>query len=523
MRANQQNKGTLIIAGPGAGKTHNMVEKIITDLPYLSTARYMAVITYTNAATENIRSRLSKRIAIPENLFIGTIHSFLNRFVVIPYGNFGAESVGIEKLFMQCGLDDVVAKVLELDPKKKTTDYVGAAALKAQVRKKLNKKGYITFDQTILIARDCVENKAVCDVLCNRLQYLFVDEFQDSGNHIYSIIERIRKVGKTKLYCVGDPEQYIQSYDSSIKQFSNIPILKAAASTGYTVEINSLNFRCAPEITTFLNRFNARLYKSNTGHLIFSQQVRVLKEGDAAGAICYVQGAGIIKEIVEIFYKMCEQYDIPIDSRCLIAKETKTVDRIIAAINNHYQTPLRGNEFSTLKAVQDALLSVVQMTQAKYFETNQTDIYGLRRSALKIITAINTNQISNENTFVQFVQQELKLTPVTGLPVKVENLKMSLSDTGLSGVPVVSTIHGVKGLEYAAVLTIAKNEEELNLWIETRISERDKTRNKRTTDHPRLGYVAFSRAKRMLCIACMTAISASTRKKLIDMDITTLN
>lgn len=77
---------TLVIAGPGAGKTTNMVREIYQCLPELTPNRYMAVITYTNAATEKIKTRLTELIKIPENVFIGTIHSFLYRFILNPYG-----------------------------------------------------------------------------------------------------------------------------------------------------------------------------------------------------------------------------------------------------------------------------------------------------------------------------------------------------------------------------------------------------------------------------------------------------
>ena len=50
----------LVIAGPGGGKTHNMVEKILNCIETLSSTSYCAVITYTNAATENIKSRIEK-------------------------------------------------------------------------------------------------------------------------------------------------------------------------------------------------------------------------------------------------------------------------------------------------------------------------------------------------------------------------------------------------------------------------------------------------------------------------------
>ena len=72
----------------------------------------MIVVTYTNSATKNIKKRLGKRIAIPPNLFIGTIHSFLNRFIVIPYSSLHNEDVNGEKLFIQCGTDDVLKRML---------------------------------------------------------------------------------------------------------------------------------------------------------------------------------------------------------------------------------------------------------------------------------------------------------------------------------------------------------------------------------------------------------------------------
>src|SRR5437899_920178 len=117
--ARQKAQGEIIIAGPGAGKTYNMVESIINALPNLSASRYMAVITYTNSATNNIQKRLAQKITIPENLFIGTMHSFLNRFVVIPFSSIGSDSIGKEKLFMQCAIDDVFLKVEKMKDKSK--------------------------------------------------------------------------------------------------------------------------------------------------------------------------------------------------------------------------------------------------------------------------------------------------------------------------------------------------------------------------------------------------------------------
>ncbi|WDO12344.1 UvrD-helicase domain-containing protein [Flavobacterium sp. WW92] len=519
----QQNKATLVIAGPGAGKTHNMVEQIISELPKLSASRYMAVITYTNAARQNIYRRLSERIAIPENLFIGTMHAFLNRFLVIPFSNFGIANMGEEKLFMQCDLDEVVKKMLEVKNDTKRKSPKELAVLKSIANKWLNEKGYITYDQTISIAKVCIGNTTIRDIVGNRLQFLFVDEFQDSGNSIYNIIEAIRKAGLTKLYCVGDPEQYIMSYDSSIKFFSNIPILKAASSTGYDVSVNTSNHRCAENIVTFLNKFNARTYGKGRAEFVF-EQVRIKKEDtELKGSISYIQGKGVVKEIIDKFYERCEALDVPFSQRCIIAKKSEVIKRITAAINDKFMGPVKGSESNPLKMIQDTLLSVIRMSSKQYFEVYNTDIYGLRKDALRILWAIEDGTITNENTFVVFLQDELKRSPKQGLPVKIESLRFSINRNTSPGIPVVSTIHSIKGLEYDSVLVIAKGEDELKLWLETRMAERDKVRTRETTDYPRLGYVAFSRAKKFLCIGCLTEVSRNTLDKLENLGVDILN
>ena len=78
-------KTQFVVAGPGAGKTHGMVELIEESLPGLSPYRMLAAVTYTNAAANVIRSRLSKKGKLPKNVFVGTTHAFLNKFVLQPF------------------------------------------------------------------------------------------------------------------------------------------------------------------------------------------------------------------------------------------------------------------------------------------------------------------------------------------------------------------------------------------------------------------------------------------------------
>ena len=517
--AKQKQNAKLVIAGPGAGKTHNMVESIIEALPELSPVRYMTVITYTNAAAKNIYLRVSKRISIPENLFIGTMHSFLNRFIVIPYATFGSEEVAKEKLFMQCDLDAVFKKVESLkDRDKRTQTPQAVAVLKSKIRKKLNTKGYITFDQTLSIAKDCVSNTAIVKSLSNRLQFLFVDEFQDSGNDVYSIIENIRKQQKTKIYCVGDPEQYIQSFDSSIRAFENIPILKAARSSNYDLDINDKNFRCTQKIVLFLNKFNGRQFKT----LVF-KQLATSKICDIAVEVgedvLFSTKWGTVTPMIEEFYIKCESLGIPMSDRCILAKKNDVIKRIIAAVNNHYMNPKKETGVSPMKAIQDALLTTLQINQTEFCNRYQTTVYTLRKHSIAIFKAINDGRITNENTYVIFVKEILKLEIKQGIPVKIDNLRFDFSNHLIGNAVTVCNIHTIKGLESQAVLAIAKTEEELLLWIETKHSVRELKRDNEKTDYPRLGYVAFSRAERLLCLGCLQEVSLTTLQKLQALDV----
>ena len=77
-------KPTMMIAGPGAGKTTDMVTRIVEAIPELKPNRILAAITFTNAATDSIKSRLHNQIQIPPNVFVGTNYSFFNQFILIP-------------------------------------------------------------------------------------------------------------------------------------------------------------------------------------------------------------------------------------------------------------------------------------------------------------------------------------------------------------------------------------------------------------------------------------------------------
>lgn len=86
LRIYDNNKHLKIYAGPGAGKTHLLIENIkfiIANSTKLKNSnRKILCITYTNAAADEIKQRLG---SYNRYTFVSTIHSFLNEFVIKPY------------------------------------------------------------------------------------------------------------------------------------------------------------------------------------------------------------------------------------------------------------------------------------------------------------------------------------------------------------------------------------------------------------------------------------------------------
>lgn len=500
-------KPKLVIAGPGAGKTHGMVDEIISALSDLKPNRHMAIVTYTNSATNNIKRRLGDKILIPPNVFIGTIHSFLNRYIVIPYSGLIHNDVNEELHFIQCGMDDVIDRMFgtKIDFKEKNFH-------KKRVTESMHKKGFVTFDQTLNLSEKCFENLRVKHLVASRLQYLFVDEFQDSDNKMFGIIENLRKQKRTIIYCVGDPEQYIQSFSTAKKAFKNIPILKASRTNVYDVTLNKTNRRSNGAIVNFINHFSKRVYRDET----FEQTCYNEKAGEP---VKFISQAADITLMLPQFFELCNKLNIKKNDIAILAKNNKVINKASMALDNNIISPERSSKPSMINEIKDTILTSLNMNQNMFCEKYGKTPFDIKVMAVKVARAIRSDIIENENSFASFLKNNFDLTINNEIPIKIDNLRQSVAPKSLEDAILVSNIHKFKGLESEAVLAVAKNEIELKLWLETNTTTRDEHDVNATSDYPRLGYVAFSRARQLLCIACVEVISDETKEQLRNLSV----
>ena len=495
-------KPKLIIAGPGAGKTSNMVEKILSVLPSLQPYRILAVITYTNAATDLIKTKLCSKIPIQNNIFIGTTYSFFDRFIIKPYGH-TFFNIHRDKIFMEIDLDDHV-RSLGIDSK----DYRAINWARSSSLERLLRQGFIPISEIGRISAKIIsDNKKVREVLGNRLQYLFIDEFQDIDSWQYKVFDELRKERKTEIFAVGDPEQYISGYTyikSTAKKpkYKDLPIFKFNAEREDKLE----NYRSYKEITDFTNNFHSSI-----------KQVSFLGSCSESKVVFF--GKTNIESIVSSYREIISTCQFQSKERLKKYYYLSYENQLFQDLSTKYNlvSISDGNNYSRPPFIlcQQLLSSCTGLSEKKILETYNISRLTFREYCVRLLQKIKNQQIKTEEEFFQFVNGELAFSVTEVVEINfgrsINEISRSFSYlTQTNELHQYSSIHKAKGLEADAVLAVAKTRSELESWLTTDKQKRFDDKG----DRCRIGYVAFTRAKQILCFACLQKINQVLEEKI---------
>lgn len=230
---------TVVIAGPGSGKTRVLAMKIAQLLRVeIAPPQGVACVTYTRMMARELEKRIySLGVQERPNVVIGTLHSFCLGHVVQPFA----------KLY-RLGLPDPIRIAPQsiwdecLDQARRTVTGTPFDPLQDQSYKTslvkyhlqridipfsewedqtyaevltrhydaLNQRGFIDFDLVVKAALNLISNnELVRQSLHARFAWLAVDEYQDLGYPLFRIVTEIIDNTPTKLFAIGDPDQSI--------------------------------------------------------------------------------------------------------------------------------------------------------------------------------------------------------------------------------------------------------------------------------------------------------------------------
>lgn len=236
----------VLIAGAGSGKTRVLTEKVKRDQLRIA-PELQVVITFTNAAANEFRKRLSGMVKPP--YFVGTLHAFALKHISKIIGD--AQMIGDKELeeLIRKALDDAGIKGVSLRQAREFAAGDGRGLLgknraaRAAVVAATQKEGVIHPDMILGIFKREIHRLDLSDHL-----HLYVDEFQDTSGTDASIYKSLVDDLGATLFVVGDPRQAIFSFRGA----TSSEFLKLWSIADWRGQLTT-NYRSRPELVKLTN------------------------------------------------------------------------------------------------------------------------------------------------------------------------------------------------------------------------------------------------------------------------------
>ncbi len=252
---NSEASRILVAAGPGTGKTFTLVERLAHLLQQGNApAEAFTAITFTNRAADEVRERLTQKAgSLADRVFVGTFHRFCLDWLRMEKPDLAVagdetRALVLANLFQALSAKEVNQLRQEIADYCNTmvTGINAAASMPEAVKQyfdKLARQQAIDLDMVVpFFVLRLGEDAAFRKKVCESVQYLFVDEFQDLNLAQYELVKILAE--KAQVFAIGDPNQAIYGFRGSDLNF----FFDFDAQDGTETLALNRNYRSAPEI-----------------------------------------------------------------------------------------------------------------------------------------------------------------------------------------------------------------------------------------------------------------------------------
>jgi|GEM_PF-5209096 len=554
----------VVEACPGSGKTRLFVEKALREIIAVQQSRKgVAVLSFTNAATDEIQRRLEKngfKGVYPH--YIGTLDSFFLRFVIQPFGS----SLG---LLPTQGLSLIPAELVqrykgpnvpgvqitihdrpglhECDiiswepPQCSTQDRYGhrifldenmsRRILEAKVAS-WRASGNVTHSDSHVLSSAILTMPTMKDkvssIILRRFPLILVDEFQDTLEFHAQALKELMKRSDARGFIVGDPDQAIFNWSGARPEnFQEI-----YSFDGVNKQLLPHNFRSAQKICDVVThiapsgiQMSGKLPSEVLGKVI-------LLEHDWGNAPSLSSLGDWLRSKIS-----------PGERVAIIARENQTISRLQGIANSAFSCPIEStlavqlqrigllwNQRENKKAATSAWANLgFLLFQDPKVQRTTIENSGINsrqwKKAIRLLI-LESAKADGQETWDQW-RERMKITILTiasnlGRQGQVNNLSHLLARRGndldearpsFTGSSIQSswplnteflTVHSAKGREFEVVLyLIAPSSRQRpcpsSYWFQQGSGENQEER--------RIAYVAMTRAIRLL-VLCMHSSTA---------------
>ncbi|MYL57490.1 UvrD-helicase domain-containing protein [Virgibacillus halodenitrificans] len=546
-----------VIAGPGAGKTHWLIEHIknvLLNSTKLSTLSKISCITYTTVGAEEVKNRLKDNL---DKVDVSTIHSFLYANIVKPYVHLlkddsGRMLVNIDELDghfenvatkgkvfrWQSEVNNVrfirdqkkIKMCLEnidwvldngsflLKPRKEWLRRIGTYYIKLEdlptYKKIFWDEGIIHHEDVLYFSyRILKEFPIILEHLSAKYPYMFLDEFQDTNPIQSEIIKWLGSAG-TIIGVIGDPAQSIYSFQGASR--SDFVNFRLPNLNEYQIENNR---RSGEGIVKILNhlRQGDSLAQCST-------------HNQSNNPIYYFECEDEITQTLLDFHNLRQELGLENDY-CILTRNNDSVKKLrnIEVTNvwsnlneaDSDRERLLKSLFTAYMLVEDGRNELAVKEVIRSLRTDKNNILKSPFQGSQFIDSLSKRSLAVD--LLEFIMDEIKQSVNFTLLVFYQTLYEFLKAKGYNLKKItrgniktlaeqitmqelienlilpeekstdIRTIHKAKGAEFKSVLLYLDDVEEIENIIHPEIHS--------ANDDTRIYYVALSRARDLLCIA----------------------
>ena len=247
LNENQQNavsstaRITLVNAGPGTGKTHLIVYRIIKKGMEHPDKKIIG-LSFTNQAAITLKQRVefeifgTENFSIAKNIHIGTIHSFALKMFQDYYDEI------LHKKFEYDVIDELELKEIKNEFNKN----------QSLIKEYLEENKLLTFNEILSKFQTKLNEHSFINYITENIQEFVIDEAQDLDKKQYEILKKLfEHSNNIGLFLVGDPRQNIYGFTGgSIENLFEVFKTEQINRKNLTV-----SYRCPQKVLDLVNSF----------------------------------------------------------------------------------------------------------------------------------------------------------------------------------------------------------------------------------------------------------------------------
>ncbi|MDP3433047.1 MAG: ATP-dependent helicase [Bacteroidota bacterium] len=527
----------VVRACPGSGKTFCVSARLARVISgWKKEYEGIAAISFTNVAWQEIEKKYSEEFQLGDRIsfphFLGTIDSFINKYIFLPYGHLVLKCKGrptlvgephgiwTGKYFSDSLFDNISYKIdgsfYAINDRVMPPNWLDNVNI-TRSKKNINKGGFATQSDANYFAMKILEGfPQIAKAVALRFPYLIVDEAQDTSEIQMRIIDLLIVNGLNEVMLVGDPDQAIfewndarpdllnqkySDWEDSIVLNENRRSSQLICNATFNISsLEEVSSAVSEEVRNFEHTPRVILYNDNLPFIVAD----FIEECNQSGIVVSEEAVAVIYRSKNLINEITGIPEVPFGSSPWTTHDNYTKDFAKGKFlydNGDFKGGFKAIEKALLKQVRNLPFcseeTIEEAIRRIGFVSFKSQVFGFINLLPKTDTTLGrwvkaTNQILTENK----IKFQLSINNA-GTNYTFQQIFLNESEKVTDRNFRLGTVHSVKGETFDATLLVLKTKG-IGKAYKTLLNQNISISE---SEELRIAYVGITRPRKILVIA----------------------